>query len=201
VLRFRELFVNNTEYRAALGPGYKGLRTDWAVLTQTSDYARELTEVLESETVAGQILRNWPAFRASYSVELDVLQAAADACRRLLGTVGTRWQSQTAAALTVHARLIASRLSEWRLTYGSVENHADKTPAMVLTSFSGRSRDDVVVETQVDETRSRINKQLQDGEISREQITDTLKWLLAASQAAAEHEMDIDAIVEHLQIA
>ena len=201
VMRFRELFVNNTEYRTALGPGYRGLRTDWDALIHLCEYCRELADVLESEFIASQILRNWTSFRATYSKELDVLLAAADACRRLLGTVGTRWQSQTAASLIVHAQLIASRLTEWRTTYGSVENHADKTPSMVLSSFSGRSRDDVVVETQADETRSRINRQLQDGEIRREQITDTLKWLLAASEAAADQDLDIDAIVEHLQIA
>ena len=201
VMRFRELFVNNTEYRAALGPGYKGLRTDWEKLKLTGEYARELATVLESETIASQIIRNWREFRATYSVELHVLLSAADACRRLLGVVGTRWQSQSVASLLVHAQLIASRLSEWRNSYGPVENHADKTPAMVLSSFSGRSRDDMVVENQVDETRERINRQLQDGEIHREQITDTLKWLLAASQTATELEMDIDAIVEHLQIA
>lgn len=200
VMRFRELFVNNTEYRAALGPGYRGLRTDWDALFNMCEYARELADVLESELIASQILRNWTSFRATYSRELDILLSAADACRRLLGTVGTRWQSQTAASLIVHAQLIASRLTEWRSTYGSVENHADKTPAMVLSSFSGRSRDDVVVETQADETRSRINRQLQSGEIRHEQITDTLKWLLAASEAASDHDLDIDAIVEHLQV-
>lgn len=201
VMRFRELFVNNTEYRAALGPGYRGLRTDWEKLSLTGDYARELAEVLESETIASLILRNWQDFRATYSLELNVLLNAADACRRLLSVVGTRWQSQSVASLLVHAQLIASRLSEWRNSYGPVENHADKTPAMVLSSFSGRSRDDIVVENQVDETRERINRQLQEGEIHRQQITDTLAWLLEASQKATELDMDIDAIVEHLQIA
>ncbi|NND90471.1 MAG: DUF4011 domain-containing protein [Granulosicoccus sp.] len=201
VLRFRELFVNNTEYRAALGPAYRGLRTDWTILNQTSDYARELAEVLQSETLAAQLLRSWSDFRSAYSVELDTLQSAADACRRLLGTVGTRWQSQTATSLADHAQLIASRLTDWGCAYGPVDNHAHKTPAMVLSSFSGRSRDDMLVETQVDETRMRINRQLQTGEIQREQITDTLKWLSAAGQTAAENDSDIDTIVEHLQIA
>ncbi len=201
VMRFRELFVNNTEYRAALGPAYKGLRTDWALLEQMSEYARELSDVLESESVAAQILSNWHAFRAAYSVELDTLQAAAEACRRLLGTVGTRWQTQSVSALCTHAILIRSRLLEWQGIYGHVENHADKTPAIVLSSFSGKSREDVVVETQVDETRTRIDQQLQAGEIKREQIIDTLQWLLAASNAASDKELDIDAIVAHLQIA
>jgi len=60
VFRFRELFVNNTEYRAALGPGYKGLRTDWDTLTRTSEYARELAEILGSETMIKQRLWCFP---------------------------------------------------------------------------------------------------------------------------------------------
>lgn len=201
VLRFRELFVNNTEYRAALGPGYKGLRTDWQALSNNSDYARELSEVLESESIAAQILSNWHEFRAAFAIELESIQRAGEATRRLLGVVGIRWQSQTASSLVNHATLMASRILEWRTIYGPVENHAEKTPAMVLSSFSGKSRDDIVVETQVDETQQRLSRQLEAGEISREQITDTLKWLLAASSAATRSELDIDAIVEHLQIA
>lgn len=201
VLRFRELFVNNTEYRAALGPGYKGLRTDWKTLTVNSDYARELSEVLDSETIAARILSNWREFRAAFATELEALQEAGEATRRLLGIVGTRWQAQSAHALIDHSALITSRLVEWRTLYGSVENHAEKTPAAVLSSFSGKSREDVVVETQVDETQQRLSRQLETGELSREQITDTLKWLLAASSAAKRSELDIEAIVEHLQIA
>lgn len=201
VMRFRELFVNNTEYRAALGPAYKGLRTDWTVLAQMSEYARELSEVLESETVAAQILANWHEFRAAYSVELEALQAAADGCRRLLGTLGTRWQTQSASALCNHAIVIQTRLTDWQNSYGNADNHADKTPAIVLSSFSGKSRDDVVVETQADETRTRIDRQLQSGAIRRDQVIETLKWLLDASTAASEGELEIDAIVEHLQVS
>lgn len=201
VMRFRELFVNNTEYRAALGPAYKGLRTDWAVLEQVSGYARELSEVLESETVAAQVLANWQAFRAAYSIELDTLQFAAESSRRLLSTIGTRWQSQSASALCNHAIVIKARLLEWQDTYGYAENHADKTPASVLSSFSGKSRDDVVVETQADETRTRIDQLLLAGDIRRVQVIDTLKWLLDASTAASDGELAIDAIIEHLQIA
>ncbi len=200
VMRFRELFVNNTEYRAALGPAYKGLRTDWTLLAQMSEYARELSEVLESETVAAQILANWHEFRAAYSVELEALQAAAEGCRRLLGTLGTRWQTQSASALCNHAIVIQSRLTEWQKSYGSADNHAEKTPAIVLSSFSGKSRDDVVVETQADETRTRIDRQLQTGDIRRDEVIETLKWLLDASSAASEGELEIDAIVEHLQV-
>ena len=75
------------------------------------------------------------------------------------------------------------------------------TAASVLSSFSGQSMDHVLVETLVDETQSRIRQQLADGEISLEQINDTLTWLTQASAAASEHDLNMEAIVEHLQIA
>ena len=199
VLRFRELFVNNVEYRSALGFGYKGLRTDWPLLIQHSDYARELAEVVGSETIAAAIINNWQDFRQSVAKELEILQLAADATRRLLAIVGKRWQKQSVTVLSAHASLITDRLNEWRELYGSVESHADKTAAIVLSSFSGPSMDHVLVETQVDETQSRIRQQLADGEISPEQICNTLSWLSQASAAAAEQDLEIDAIVECLQ--
>lgn len=201
VLRFRELFVNNVEYRAALGKGYKGLRTDWPMLVQSSDYARELTEVIGSESLAASIINNWAAFRENFSQELETLQQAAEATRRLLGIVGKRWQTQPVSALSTHAALIAGRLQEWRQEYGSVESHADKTAAMVLSSFSGQTMDHVLVESQVDEAQSRIRQQLADGKINIEQITHTLGWLSEAIATASENNLDIESIVEHLQIA
>ena len=201
VLRFRELFVNNAEYRTALGPGYKGLRTDWNQLNLISDYTRELSEVLGSETIAAKIIANWTMFRSQYAIDLETLQNAAEATRRILGVVGSRWQSQTVPALLNHSRMIARRLEQWRDKHGTVDSHADKTAAVVLASFSGESLDHVLVESQVDETHTRIYQQLNAGEISREQISDTLRWLQEASSAAAQQDLDIDAIVEHLQIA
>lgn len=201
VMRFRELFVNNVEYRAALGRDYKGLRTDWPVLIQTSDYTRELADVLGSESIAAAIMNNWLEFRDSFARELDCFQQAADATRRLLSVVGKRWQTHSIIALSAHAEMIADRLAEWNEQYGSVKNHADKSAAIVLSSFSGPYMDHVLVETQVDETQSRIRQQLADGEIDLEQVSDTLDWLSSASAAASEHDLGIDAIVEHLQTA
>ncbi len=85
MLRFRELFVNNVEYRAALGISYKGLRTDWPVLIQSSEYARELAEVLGSENLAATIVNNWRAFRGHFARELETVQHAADATRPAQG--------------------------------------------------------------------------------------------------------------------
>ncbi|MFK8079392.1 MAG: DUF4011 domain-containing protein [Granulosicoccus sp.] len=201
VLRFRELFVNNIEYRSALGKGYKGLRTNWPMLLQNSEYARELSEVIGSENLAASIINNWTSFRESFSRELEILQQAAEATRRLLGIVGKRWQTQPVSALSAHSALVAGRLQEWREQYGSVESHADKTAAMVLSSFSGQSMDHVLVETQVDEAQSRIRRQLAEGKINIEQINDTLGWLSEAIATASENNLDIESIVEHLQIA
>ncbi|MBX2884468.1 MAG: DUF4011 domain-containing protein [Granulosicoccus sp.] len=201
VLRFRELFVNNAEYRAALGPGYKGLRTDWNTLLVLSQYARELSEVIGSEAIAAKIVRKWPEFRQHYAMDLACLQQASEATRQLLSAVGSRWQTQTIPALLSHAKMIAQRLEDWQQQHGTIDSHADKTASMILASFSGESLDHVLVESQVDETHSRIYQQLHAGEVSREQISDTLSWLQEASSAAARQDLDIDAIVEHLQIA
>lgn len=201
VFRFRELFVNNVEYRLALGKGYKGLRTEWQQLLKTSDYCRELADVLGSERIAASIISNWDLFRHSFVNDLETFQHSADATRQLLSVLGNRWQTQSISALATHAALIATRLEDWRNEYGSVEDHADKSAAVVLSSFSGPYMDHVLVETQVDETQARIRQQLADGEILIEQISDTLSWLTQASATASENNLDIDTIVEHLQTA
>lgn len=201
VLRFRELFVNNTEYRTALGSGYKGLRTQWKALIQASEYSRELAEVIESEVIAVKIVDNWKSFRSTYSAELEKLQIAADACRRLLGSVGTHWQKKPVRALLAHANAVSVKLNDWGGSYALADVYADKTPAIVLSSFSGKSREDVVIEAQVDDARSQIEEQLEATEISREQIADTLAWLAAAGNKADENSQDIDAIVDQLPIA
>ena len=199
VLRFRELFVNNVEYRSALGRGYRGLRTDWPLLIQHSEYARELSDVLGSETIAAAIVNNWQDFRQHIAKELDVLQQAADATRRLLKILGKRWQIQSITGLSAHVKLTAERLATWREQYGSIDSHGEKTASIVLSSFSGPSMDHVLVETQVDEAQNRIRQQLADGEISLEQINATLDWLSQASAQAIEHELDIETIVERLE--
>ena len=80
-------------------------------------------------------------------------------------------------------------------------DHDDNTAQTILSSFTGKTRDDVLVENQVSETQDGINRKLSEGTISREQITDTLAWLTAASEAATENALEIDAIVDHFQIA
>jgi len=59
VLRFRELFVTNTEYRQAFGPGYRGLQTNWVELEAMINYAIELSDHIESEPVAARLLKHW----------------------------------------------------------------------------------------------------------------------------------------------
>ena len=201
VLRFRELFVNNTEYRSALGPGYKGLRTDWNALETMCQYAQELSEVLESEHMAAVALGNWKQFREAYSSDLEALHCGASSARRLLGVFGTGLQSHTSKDLMKHAEATTAKLQAWHKEFRMTSDHDDKTAQIVLSSFTGKSRDDLLVESQVTETQEGINSKLSAGTISREQITDTLAWLIAASEAAAENALEIDAIVDHFQIA
>ena len=200
VMRFRELFVNNVEYRAALGRDYKGLRTDWPTLMQTSDYSRELAEVLGSEEMASNIINHWMAFRDNFARELESLQQAADATRRLLSVVGKRWQTHGLSALSAHASIVADRLKTWNQQYGSIKSYEDKSAAIVLSSFSGPYIDHVLIETQVDDTQNQIRQQLADGEVTLDQVNNTLAWLSSACATVSEHNLGIDAIVEHLQL-
>ena len=175
----------------------------WPTFTtggMTTRIMKSLAEVLGSEKMAASIINNWQTFRHHFARELVDLQQAADATRQLLTIVGKRWQTQPLSALSAHATFIASRLERWHNKFGTVESHADKTPAIVLSSFSNKSMDHVLIETQVDETQSRIRRQLTDGEITIEQISDTLDWLNLASASALEYDLEIESIVEHLHI-
>lgn len=201
VLRFRELFVNNTEYRAALGPGYRGLRTDWTAMTQISGYARELAEVLESESIAAIALGNWQRFRSAFITDLETLQSAAESTRRLLQVFGTRWQNRPLTELLERVASVPARIQAWNNQFGSADRHGARTPAAVLSQFSGRSAEDNLMAQHVSETRARIDGSLSAGLTDPQRIAGTLAWLRAASDAATEHELDIDVIVDHLNIA
>lgn len=201
VLRFRELFINNTEYRLALGPGYRGLRTDWQTLEQMLDYCQELSEVLESESLAAAAMRRWSDFRQTYIEELDKLQVAGDATRRLLRIAGSQWQNRRIGELLDRARDCAQSIRECQGELGALHAHGHRTAAAVLAQFSGQSREDLLTEYQVDETEAQIDQHLRSHDNATPQVLDTLAWLKAASALAVEFELDIDAIVEHLQIA
>jgi len=198
VLRFRELFVNNTEYRAALGPGYRGLRTEWATLEGMSAYAVELADVLESETLAAAALSDWSAFRRAFVAELEVLQRAADATRRLVRIGGSRWRSRPVVELLAHTVALGERLTAWHAEYGPVESHARRTAASLLARFSGDERDDLLTEARVAESRQRIDSRLAAGTTTVARVLETLAWLRAATDIAVEHALDVEVIVAEL---
>lgn len=201
VLRFRELFVNNTEYRSALGPGYRGLRTDWDALEAMSDYATELADVLESETLAAAALSAWPVFRKAFVADLEKLQQAADATRRLLRIGGARWQTRPIDELLSHTFELGTRLEGWSQEYGRIDSHARRTPASVLSRFSGRERDDMLTEVRVGETQAHIDALLVEDENRRAVISATLAWLHEASDVAARHELGVEALQARLQLS
>ena len=199
VLRFRELFVNNTEYRRALGAGYRGLRTDWAALEAVVDYATELAEVLGSEALAAGAMTDFGAFRSSLVHDLDELRAGSDALLGLLGLFGTGWRRRPAAELVAHARDTVPKLLEWRREFGDLGAHRAITPAAVLSRFSADGGGET--ERRLLAARERIDLHLSSGEGSPESVAGTLEWLRTASRRAAEERLDIGAIVDHLQIA
>jgi len=201
VLRFRELFVNNVEYRMALGPGYRGLRTDWNVLGGAVEYAQEISEVLESESIAANALGQWNDFRTTYTSELEILQKAADALRKLLWICGSEWQNKATSDVLKQADQTRMKLLAWSDVYGPVETGNSNTPGKVLAQFSGKSQEDVLTEIHVGETQATIDEHLSGGKASADSVVETIEWLRQASQTASDLDLEINAIVAHLNIA
>jgi len=200
VLRFRELFVNNTEYRSALGPGYRGLRTDWEALESMCDYAQELADVLESETLAAAALEKWTVFRRAYVSDLELLQTAADGTRRLLRIGGSRWQPRPILELLNHTAALGTRLEQWAAEYGRIESHANRTPASLLARFSGSEREDLLTEVRVGEARTLIDGIIRDDPTRHTGVNCTLAWMRTSCELATTHELGIEAIVARLQL-
>ncbi len=201
VLRFRELFVNNIEYRLALGPGYRGLRTDWETLSGTVDYAQEISEVLESESIAASALGQWNKFRTTYINELEILQNAAESLRKLLWICGSDWQTKPVNDVLQHATETRMKLLAWSEIYGTVSPGSAKSPSNVLAQFSGRSQEDVITEIHVGETQATIEQHINGHGASADAVIETIEWLREASQTASDLQLEINAIVEHLRIA
>ncbi|MBX2837476.1 MAG: DUF4011 domain-containing protein [Gammaproteobacteria bacterium] len=201
VMRFRELFVNNTEYRMALGPGYRGLRTAWDQLEQMTDYSQELSAVLESEKHAARAIAQWDEFRTTYINELETLHNTSDALQGLLRISGKRWQHSPVQALVRHCQSVGENLIALLDHYGPIESHGSKTPAAVLAQFTGNSEKDGRVEFCVGEAQAQIAEISNTQNLSREAVVETLSWLKSASNTAAELSLDIDEILHHLNIA
>ena len=199
VLRFRELFVNNTEYRSALGPGYRGLRTDWEALESIGAFAVELGEVLESETLAAAALAGWPLFRRAVGADLETLQHSADATRRLLRIGGMRWRERPIGELLAHTVTLGERLDSWHEEYGDVVDHQTRTPAALLARFTGHEREDLLMEIRVGEARARLDARLLDGTSTTASVIDTLDWLREASDVATRHALGVESILAALQ--
>ncbi len=201
VLRFRELFVNNTEYRLALGPGYCGLRTDWDALQDVFDYSQEFSEVLESEYLAAAALKDWDSFRSHYVSEFESLQHAAAAMRKLLWVCGSQLQRSTTTSVLEHAQSVSELLTQWESQYGHISPQGNKTPADVLAQFSNSEEENTLTEKFVGQTQAAIDQHINHGNTSSDAVLETLQWLRQASKTAAEFDWEITAIVDHLQIA
>lgn len=201
VLRFRELFVNNSEYRQALGPGYRGLQTNWAELESMIHYANELSDHLESESLAARLLGQWQVCRKLYVDDFEELQEAADSMRKMLRVLGTSHRHTEVEKLVTGASVLADNLRSWRAPELDLSAHSMKSASDVLGCFSGSPKTDSKTEVTVAETEYRIRQHLKGRQTERQAIVDTLNWLLQASETATRQSLDIDAIVGRLNIA
>jgi len=204
VLRFRELFVNNTEYRRALGAGYRGLRTDWNALETIVGYAREMASVLGSEALAATAMRDFSAFRNALVDDLDTLRTCTDGLSESVGTLGPTWRSRTVEALLAHLDETADRARSWRTRFGDLADLPDRatlTPADVLSRAGGAPRSDAASEHRLRIARERIAQSLHSRDADAAVVSQTLDWLRQASLRASERRLDVGAIVDRLQIA
>ncbi len=198
VLRFRELFVNNTEYRLALGSAYRGLRTDWDELETLINYAQELSSVLLNESIAAQALGDWKNFRQSYIEHLDQLQQTGTALRMLMQVVRPSDHNTSATELLIKAGWLADQLNSWNMDYGLMTNFGDKTPDQVLKLFSGKSSLDEATETRVRYANNKLQSHLMDHKNDKAilQINATLTWLHDAVTSDAVSLPNIESIIE-----
>jgi len=195
VLRFRELFVNNTEYRQALGPGYRGLQTDWNELDSMIQYSAELSTHLESDDLAARLLDNWPACRSLYVTEFEQLQEGAEALHKLLRVIGTAERHSPLHTLLPGCTLLADNLQTWRTPELDLTAYHSHTAADVLACFSGLDNADAHTEAVVVATEQRIREHIKDQSTEPRAIVDTLIWLLQACETASRQSLNIDVIV------
>lgn len=193
VLRFRELFVNNSEYRLALGPAYRGLRTDWDELESNINYAQEISEYVCSEGIAAQILGNWAEFRNHFIASLDEFQVIGRHLHRLLQLGQNRDTEYAASDLLANMHSLADQLKHWNNEYGLITNYGDKTPAMLLGIFTGRYSQDKKTEQNVSHTRKVVQQFLVSnrGKNSVKRVQSTLEWL---NSAVADDSATLDVI-------
>lgn len=198
VLRFRELFVNNTEYRLALGPAYRGLRTDWDALEILINYAQELADVVSSETIAANALADWTEFKKSYVDGLDELQRAGVGIRNLMQIVKPSDHHTSAAELLIKARWLSDQLNNWNMDYGLMTNYGDKTADSVLNIFSGKSTLDEESEQHVRNANDKIQNYLMNNKDDESilRINATLTWLSDAITGELANLEEIESIIQ-----
>jgi len=179
VLRFRELFVNNSEYRLAFGSAYRGLKTDWDKLEQVLDYAQELRQVLDSAALAATAIGDWRSFRENYTRSMASLLSADKGIRSLLKIIRSSDQTTGATALLIKGKFLGDQLRSWNVDYGFIENYANESANSLLHLFSGNAGIDARTEDLVRDANNRIQHFLIDNHenIGSEQISDTLSWL------------------------
>lgn len=197
VLRFRELFVNNTEYRLALGPAYRGLKTDWRKLESALNYSQELKTVIGSESIAANALTDWQGFRQGYSRALSQLQAASNALRGMLTTIRPTDQNTTVTEVLVKSKCLEEELRTWKPEATIVAAYPEKTALDLLRLLSNQQSVDARTESLVQDANTTIRRFLENSDESdaRDQLDETLAWL---QDAVSSDELSLEDIREAL---
>ncbi len=84
ILRLRQLFIDNNEYKLTFGKLFRGMETDWLALESHISFAQKLNSVTGSKAVAENILEQWPCSGFAVSEHATELKSASHATQRLI---------------------------------------------------------------------------------------------------------------------
>ena len=168
ILRLRDLFAQNSEYKLAFGKLFDGMRTDWHLLESHIVFSRKLAEPVHSEAVAAYLLEQWNAVGLNETEVSADLLSASKATRRLMRLLQIPADSDMAIdQLIVLARELAPRLE-------------DLTPESEPDELLGRLSAQVLLDTgrMLRESRARYQSLPEDQqEAFTATIEATLEWM------------------------
>ncbi|MCB1755229.1 MAG: DUF4011 domain-containing protein [Gammaproteobacteria bacterium] len=146
ILRLRELFSNNNEYRLAFGKLFIGMRTEWTLLESHIVFAGRIANHTGSEALTAHLLKHWNSLSFAILEAAPEIHIAARAIRRLLQLLQIPPGNEPGLdELLAMARQLKPRLEEIRnqsLPRGNVEGLSSQGILDVMDLLDATRRHD-----------------------------------------------------------
>ncbi len=169
ILRLRELFINNSEYKLTFGRLFNGMKTNWRALESSIIFSRQIADKTGDEALAAHILEQWN--KSGFElVELSaVTSEACQAVNRLTRVLQLSTDSTSKAEeLLIQAKALRTKLKTL-LDEQSIEPPFSALNAQTVLDTLGL----------VEESRKRFQTCEDDSqkEEFRKRVHETLSWL------------------------